>query len=152
MKQIHFLSHSLADTEEIACRVVSLLDTQGVIALTGDLGSGKTAFTQCLANHLKIKTPLTSPTFTLVQEYPHDKGLLIHSDFYRLTETEIPQLGLNDHISQPNTLVVVEWADRLPSFFPLETIWLHFEVAPHHRIITFKTDSQAQWQLFQQLL
>src|SRR5687768_8847539 len=110
MEQVHYLSRSLDETRAIAQRLLDAGGDQGIFALTGDLGAGKTAFVQLAAQNLGITEPVTSPTFTLVQEYPLTKGgKLVHSDFYRLQPEESRQLGLEDYFHTPKTLVFVEW-------------------------------------------
>lgn len=80
-----FESDSVASTQEAGARLAHLLSAGDVLALSGDLGAGKTAFTQGLARGLGIKRPVTSPTFILVNQYPSPGGLILqHVDCYRL--------------------------------------------------------------------
>lgn len=147
MKQIQFISRSIEDTNQIAATILPLLPDSAVIALTGDLGSGKTAFTQALAKALHLGDSITSPTFTLINEYETQHNLhLVHSDFYRLSEEEIVDLGITDYFKHPNTLVVVEWANYLPRIFPPTTLWLDFKyVNESKRVITCTTHSPELW-------
>lgn len=86
-----------------------------IIALTGNLGSGKTAFTQGLARGIAVdgRYYVTSPTYTLINRYPGSHLTLYHIDLYRLTsEDELLELGVEELLDQA-ALVVVEWADNL---------------------------------------
>ncbi len=90
-----------------------------VIALSGDLGAGKTTFTQELAKHLKVNDIVTSPTFTIMKRYQthHSQFFnLVHIDAYRFeTEAEAEPLRLPEVFLEPKTIVVVEWPERITS-------------------------------------
>lgn len=89
-----------------------------VLALEGTLGAGKTYFTQQLAKALDVKTAVTSPTFVLMNIYPiaNKKSTihqLVHLDCYRLDDPqELIHIGITDWIGRPDTVVVIEWADK----------------------------------------
>lgn len=122
-------THSAAETQALGHQLGSLVQAGHIIALRGDLGAGKTTFTQGLAAGMGITARVTSPTFTLVNEYQGRGGLqLIHVDVYRLADTA-PELdaatfGLEeilDSAGEPTSfsgqasgaVVVIEWADRV---------------------------------------
>lgn len=101
-----------------------------VLALAGDLGSGKTCFVQGLAEGLGVpaKAAVTSPTFVLIHEYPGGRLPLYHFDFYRL---ERRQEAIDLHLEEywdSNGVSVVEWADKFAALFPERTQWIHFKV------------------------
>ena len=113
-KPLRIITHSPDITRLMGEIIGRAIDTKTVIALTGDLGTGKTVFVQGLARGLDVPTDyyITSPTYTLINEYP-GRIRLFHVDLYRITsQTELFDIGFED-ICDGNGVVVVEWADRL---------------------------------------
>ncbi len=109
-----------------------------VIALVGGLGMGKTHFTKGLLRGLGSRETVTSPTFSLLQEYFHGTLPVFHFDLYRLnSEHELIELGWDEYL-EAGGIVVAEWADRFPELFPDETRWLKIEEYEGGRIITKK--------------
>ena len=105
------------------------------LALAGDLGSGKTTFTQGLARGLGVRAPVTSPTFTLINQYRTADGrLLQHVDCYRLSNAplEMWDVGLAD-LFVGDDIVVIEWADRIPSLLPDEYLEIVFRYLDDNR-------------------
>ena len=99
-----------------------------VVALYGDLGSGKTTFIKGLARGLGIKKIITSPTFTLLKEYKNKGINLYHFDFYRIKhKDEVSDLGLQEYLQKPKSVSVIEWADRIESILPREKIAIKFD-------------------------
>jgi tRNA threonylcarbamoyladenosine biosynthesis protein TsaE len=111
-----------------------------IIALEGELGAGKTVFVQGLAAGLGTDPgiPVTSPSYPLVHEYPGPVPLY-HLDFYRLNQKEsVLGLGLEEYF-EGGGVTAVEWAEKFPELFPLETIWVRIERgAEEERIIRFR--------------
>jgi tRNA threonylcarbamoyladenosine biosynthesis protein TsaE len=108
-----FISHSPADTEAFGERFGRAAQRGLVIALTGDLGAGKTRFVRGVARGLNIAGRVHSPTFTLVNEYGGGRLKLFHLDLYRLeTPEQILSAGIEEYLS-PDGVSVVEWAERL---------------------------------------
>lgn len=106
-------SSSEADTRAIAAALASSLMPGAVILLSGDLGSGKTAFVRGLAEGLGLDPDdVTSPTFTLVHEYRGGRLPLIHVDLYRLERAELDEIGLDQELAA-HGVIAVEWAERL---------------------------------------
>ena len=115
LKQIQFVSTSVKETQKIAKWIGKSLLHGITILLFGDLGSGKTAFVQGLAKGLDVpdKWYVTSPTYTLVNEYP-GKMPIFHVDLYRLNgPDELEDIGFDDMVSDPTHVLAIEWADRL---------------------------------------
>jgi tRNA threonylcarbamoyladenosine biosynthesis protein TsaE len=124
---VELTTRSESETRDLAARLAAMLSAGDVLLLSGDLGAGKTTFTQGLAQGLEIHAPVTSPTFTLVQEYRGGRLPLYHFDLYRLGgPAEVFELGFFDYLEQAG-VVVVEWPERLGDDLPEE--WLAVEVA-----------------------
>ncbi|CAN5257247.1 hypothetical protein BH20VER2_BH20VER2_10710 [soil metagenome] len=95
-----------------------------VVALTGDLGAGKTQFVKGFVRELGSSAEVTSPTFTLVHEYGGGRIPVYHFDFYRLDAAEaVVQLGFDEYVDGDG-VCIVEWADRFPQLFPETTRWI----------------------------
>jgi tRNA threonylcarbamoyladenosine biosynthesis protein TsaE len=96
-----------------------------IIALEGNLGSGKTTFTKGIVKGLKIRKKITSPTFIILKEYKAQN--FYHIDCYRLQKPkEILDLGFKEIISNPKNIVVIEWAERIRKILPKEKITVKF--------------------------
>jgi tRNA threonylcarbamoyladenosine biosynthesis protein TsaE len=108
-------THSREETQELGENIGMLIATPTLLALTGELGSGKTAFVQGLASGLEVPQEyyITSPSFTLINEYP-GRMRLFHVDLYRLENyNDMEETGLYD-ILEGDGVVTVEWAEKLP--------------------------------------
>jgi tRNA threonylcarbamoyladenosine biosynthesis protein TsaE len=109
-------SHSPAETEAIGEKFGRAARSGWVIALSGDLGAGKTQFVKGLARGLGISARVHSPTFTLVAEYNGGRLKLHHLDLYRLeTPEQILSAGIEEFL-QPDGVAVIEWAEKLEGF------------------------------------
>jgi tRNA threonylcarbamoyladenosine biosynthesis protein TsaE len=115
MTQHIITTHSEAETSQVGRDLASGLGAGSVVLLFGDLGAGKTAFVRGLAEGLGVSPDdVSSPTFTIMQEYRGGRVTLFHVDLYRLEEPrEIEDLGLNEIAGEG--ILVIEWAERLPS-------------------------------------
>lgn len=123
------VSHSVAETEDLAKEVLLGISEGAVISLYGDLGSGKTTFTSSLAKHIGVRANVQSPTFVLLREYEiSHRGLktLYHLDMYRLESYEHDQLGLRDLFEDKTALIVIEWADKIEHLLPKKRINIRF--------------------------
>jgi tRNA threonylcarbamoyladenosine biosynthesis protein TsaE len=108
-----FISHSPAETEALGEKFGRAAQSGFVIALSGDLGAGKTQFVKGLARGLGISVRVHSPTFTLVNEYGGGRLKLFHLDLYRLeTQAQILSAGIAEFLS-PDGVAVIEWAERI---------------------------------------
>lgn len=111
--------HSVEETWNLAKQFAATLKPGDVVCLEGDLGAGKTTFTQGLAAALNVKGRVTSPTFCIVQEHFGEAGrLLVHMDLYRLKDEEdVEAIGWEDYLAQ-GAILVVEWPDRAGGLIP----------------------------------
>ena len=110
---MELLSHSPEDTEDIGARLAEQLEPGAVVAFTGDLGAGKTAFTRGLARGLGIPDRITSPTFTIVNEYEGGRLPLFHFDMYRLCSAdELFDIGWEDYLRRGG-VCAVEWSENI---------------------------------------
>ena len=136
---MQFVTHSAEETRQLGARLAEKLSAGAVLAFTGDLGAGKTAFTSGLARGLGIEERVTSPTFTIVNEY-EGRIPLFHFDMYRLAdEDELFDIGWEDYLSRGG-VIAVEWSERIPGALPAETRWIRFARgdADDSRIITIE--------------
>ena len=131
---VEILSRNRNETFQLANRLAGSLQAGDVVALTGELGSGKTVFAQGVCSGLGIQEAVTSPTFTLIQEY---KGRfdVYHFDFYRLeTDRDIEELDLVRYLDL-NGVCLIEWAERGRAFYPERHYWVELSrVADHNKI------------------
>ncbi len=111
---------SEAEMLEFGQKFAKKLQLPAVIELIGDVGAGKTTFTRGLAAGLGVAEAVTSPSFTISKRYAFPNGELVHYDFYRLDDPGIMRDELSETLSEPNSVVVVEWggnvADLLPEY------------------------------------
>ena len=107
-------THSEFETAAVGREIAADLRAGDVVLLAGELGAGKTAFVRGLAEGLGIDpAEVTSPTFTLIQEYAGGRVPLYHVDLYRLKSIEVEDLGLDD-LTMEGGVTAIEWPDRLP--------------------------------------
>lgn len=130
------VAKNLAETSEIAHQVLEsilsgLSDRALVLGLSGDLGAGKTAFTQALASHLGVGEQVQSPTFVLMKKYDlknQKYSTLYHLDVYRLEkEQELLDLGWLDIISNEKNLVIIEWPEKVMGAMPEYARYLYIK-------------------------
>lgn len=126
MEQV-FDCPEIDDTHAVAARLARALGAGAVVALHGDLGAGKTCFVQGFARALGIHGHVTSPTFTLVNEYAATRPIF-HVDLYRLNgSNEAMGLGLEDYMDGPG-VTLIEWAERAADLLPPRTIHVDIEL------------------------
>ena len=134
--------YSVASVEEtwaVARQFAAELQPGDVVCLEGDLGAGKTTFTQGLAAALGAKRAVTSPTFCLVVEHPLEKFLLVHMDLYRLHDADdVLAIGWEDYLAR-NAVLFVEWPDRAGDLIPATARHVAFTLGgtPDSRTIRF---------------
>ena len=133
------ISHSSEETKKFAKNLAKDFQS-GIIALTGDLGSGKTTFALGFAEGLGIKTKIISPTFVLVRQHPipKTKKILYHIDLYRLdTDKHIIHSGIEEILNDQKDVILVEWAQKAKNLLPKGTRWISFKtIGENSREIT----------------
>jgi tRNA threonylcarbamoyladenosine biosynthesis protein TsaE len=110
---VRYVTNSEEETEALGARLAAVLTPGTVVAFTGDLGAGKTAFTRGLARGLGVTDRVTSPTFTIVNEYEGGRLPLFHFDMYRLASSEeLFDIGWEDYL-QRGGVCAVEWSENV---------------------------------------
>lgn len=119
---------NLTDTQNFANEFALQLKGGEVITLNGDLGAGKTTFTQFLAKALDITQPVTSPTFTLMNQYLDGRIKLYHFDMYRIEDIdEILETGLTEYFGNSDAVCMIEWAENISSLLPKNLIQINIK-------------------------
>ncbi len=130
------------ETENLAARIASETKPGAILLLRGDLGAGKTAFARGFARGLGITDPVSSPTFTIVQEYPCADGrMLYHMDLYRISDSDAAlAFGIDDFLFDGNAICLIEWPERAEDLYPPDAV--NIEIAhgdgENRRIITIR--------------
>ena len=134
------ISNNLQDTKQIAFDFEKGLVGGEVITLSGDLGAGKTTFTQSIAKAMGIDEPITSPTFTLMNQYQGKKLKLYHFDMYRIEDIdEILETGLTEYFGNTDAVCVIEWAENISMLLPKNKIEIKIEkLGENSRKFVFK--------------
>ena len=134
---MQYISHSVSDTEEFGCRLAGQLRPNTVVACRGGLGMGKTALTRGIAKGLGYTGRVTSPTFTIVNEYL-GKTPVFHFDMYRLDDSDaLFDIGWEDYLDRGG-VCVVEWSENVADALPEDAIVVSFARGQedNERIIT----------------
>lgn len=134
-----FISNSPAETESFGRQFAENVKSGDVLALTGELGAGKTQFVKGLVAGLGDRGVVTSPTFTLIHEYSRGRLPVYHFDFLRLeNQPAAERLGLEEYFFGDG-VSVIEWADRFRELIPENARWISFETkSEEQRAITTK--------------
>jgi tRNA threonylcarbamoyladenosine biosynthesis protein TsaE len=127
------LSRSIEETKELAGSIAKKLKAGDILALYGDLGSGKTTFTSYLVHSLGIDKRVQSPTFVIARRYMGGKGdisTVNHIDLYRMeSKKDLNDLGLEEIFDEPGAISVIEWPELVEDLLPKETIKIYFKYA-----------------------
>lgn len=124
-----YLSRSLEETERLAADFFGMINPNGLAALYGPLGGGKTAFVRGLAKAAGVDPDdVTSPTFTLINEYHGGRMPIYHFDLYRLkSPAEFYGLGADDYLSREG-IILIEWADKAADRIPADRYDIRFDI------------------------
>ncbi|MFI3226734.1 MAG: tRNA (adenosine(37)-N6)-threonylcarbamoyltransferase complex ATPase subunit type 1 TsaE [Clostridia bacterium] len=119
---MEIISNDVYETEIIGEKIGKKLQAGDVIALTGDLGAGKTAFTRGVARGVGYDGRVTSPTFAIVNEYYCDKITVYHFDMYRISDgDELYNIGFDDYLNSGGILII-EWSENITEYLPSDII------------------------------
>ena len=119
-----YLTHNEAETETLGARLAAVLSPGAVVAYRGGLGMGKTTFTRGLARGLGYPGRVTSPTFTIVNEYEGGRLPLFHFDMYRLADADdLFDIGWEDYLDRGG-VCAVEWSEQVADALPDDTIYV----------------------------
>ena len=121
----NFISKSENDTIEFAYKIAQFLNNGNIIVLSGDLGSGKTKFTQGILKYFNLENEISSPTFTIVNEYHANGANIYHFDVYRLADSdEFYAIGGEEYLN--NGICIIEWGEIIEDILPNDYLKITF--------------------------
>ena len=134
------IDYSLSQIREVAAKCIELINGKNVVAFHGPMGSGKTTLIHAICDEKKVTSPVSSPTFALINEYSAPGGSIFHIDLYRLDdEDEAIRAGVEDCLYSGKTCLV-EWPEKAPSIFPEDSIHIFIEpLNANERRLTFQS-------------
>lgn len=126
MEKLKIISNSEEETLKIGIKLGSLLKIGDTVVLTGDLGSGKTKLTEGILTYYKLEEEISSPTFTIVNEYIKDDIKIFHFDVYRLEDSsEFYAIGGDEYFEKG--ICIIEWGELIQDALPQEYLHIKFE-------------------------
>lgn len=138
MSTYSYLSHSEEDTKQLANSIASFLQKGDLVILTGDLGSGKTKLTEGILTFFHLEEEISSPTFTIVNEYDSSQGPIFHFDVYRLTDSsEFSEMGGEEYLN--HGICLIEWGEQILDVLPSDYLQISFSRSyeDSDRMLTF---------------
>jgi len=131
-------------TAELAAEIASLAEDGDVIALSGELGTGKTTFARAFLREWGVQEEIPSPTFTLVQTYELEAGTVWHFDLYRLEKPDDAlELDIEDAFTEGISLI--EWPERLGAYLPWERLDLRFAIGEREDVRRVEIEGTDEW-------
>jgi tRNA threonylcarbamoyladenosine biosynthesis protein TsaE len=128
------LEYSLEDIDQYALEIVNQLPLKGEVYLEGEMGAGKTSLIKTILRILGVKDTISSPTFSLVNSYelPNHKSIF-HADLYRVeNEEELYDIGFDEYL-EANSLIFIEWSERMTSLFNPKAMKITIEITSQYR-------------------
>lgn len=120
--------HNEEETRAFGLDLAEKLEPGNVLALIGDLGTGKTTLTKSIAKGLGIESHIVSPTFNIVKEYREGRLPLFHFDVYRLADSdEMLDIGAEEYFYEKGGVCIIEWADIVEDILPEDTMFIYIE-------------------------
>mgnify|MGYP003077003311 FL=1 len=147
MKQYEFISKNEADTKQLAKKLAAKLKPKDVVVLTGELGSGKTKFTEGFLSYFGLENEISSPTFTIVNEYKKNDLNIYHFDVYRLSDSsEFYEIGGEEYFE--NGICLIEWGELIEDTLPNDYIHITFkkdDKNENNRILIIESKEDLFW-------
>lgn len=152
IESLTVVSHSLSQTRELGALLGQVLEGDATICLEGELGAGKTSLVQGMGQAYGVREPITSPTFTLVNEYMGKDEILYHVDLYRLdTVEEMAAAGFEGYFYSDG-ICVIEWAEKARDILPPECLHITLKhVSEEERSIRFQAKGKVYGQVLRRL-
>jgi len=139
-----FITENSKQTQELGKILAREINTDKIICLEGNLGTGKTTFAQGFLKGLGIKGPFTSPTFVIFKYYKSRKLKnfnIYHMDAYRVNAKDVLNLGWKEIVAGKDNIIIIEWADRIKKIIPKGAVWIKFKwLSEKKREILFKSE------------
>ncbi|HIX91144.1 MAG TPA: tRNA (adenosine(37)-N6)-threonylcarbamoyltransferase complex ATPase subunit type 1 TsaE [Candidatus Agathobaculum pullicola] len=135
---MEYITHSPEETEALGANYAASLQPGDVVAFSGDLGAGKTAFTRGVLHGLGYQGRVTSPTFAIANEYDTPSGRVAHFDLYRILDSEaLFEIGFEEYLDG-SRIVLIEWSENAADILPAQykTVHIAYENGPNDRRIT----------------
>ncbi|MCD6317993.1 tRNA (adenosine(37)-N6)-threonylcarbamoyltransferase complex ATPase subunit type 1 TsaE [Candidatus Aerophobetes bacterium] len=129
---LSFLTKKAEETYRLGEKLGKRIFSPSLIALVGELGSGKTVFTQGIGEGLGVKGKVRSPSFVIINEYPGNIPLY-HFDLYRISQEELKVLGYEEYFYTPKGVVVIEWANVIPHLLPPQYLEVRIKIDDFYR-------------------
>ena len=135
---IQILTHNVTETEQAGGQLASRLSPGAVVAFTGDLGAGKTAFCRGFLHALGYTGRVTSPTFAIANEYHTDRADVAHFDLYRILDSEaLFEIGFDEYLDG-SKIVLIEWSENAADILPdsYKTVHIQYGTFENDRVVT----------------
>ncbi len=153
MKNYKFISHNESDTKNFAKNLAKICKNKDIIVLTGDLGSGKTKFTEGFLSYFNLEDEISSPTFTIVNEYIKSDVNIYHFDVYRLEDSsEFYEIGGEEYFDKG--ICIIEWGELIEDALPKEYTHITFsrdEKNENIRILNINTNCERLEKYFENI-
>lgn len=153
MKNYQFISHNESDTKNFAKNLAKICKSKDIIVLTGDLGSGKTKFTEGFLSYFNLEDEISSPTFTIVNEYIKNDVNIYHFDVYRLEDSsEFYEIGGEEYFDKG--ICIIEWGELIEDALPKEYTHITFsrdEKNENIRILNINTNCERLEKYFENI-
>jgi tRNA threonylcarbamoyladenosine biosynthesis protein TsaE len=128
IKQEQYICRSMNELPGLAQELIRFCNNEKIILFKGEMGAGKTTFIKSVCDFLQVESVVSSPTFSLVNEYSSSHGVVYHFDFYRLkNEAEALDIGVEEYFYSGN-YCLIEWPDKIPSLIPSAYVTVTIEL------------------------